>query len=544
MIVSPAAANRLPDTFDFSTALDDSLKNKLYMSFDSISGKGFQTVSLGDAATTTDINIEGDENAPAVLEAAVLNLAAKGTVTVNPYVTLYGSTSRDESSGEGRVNITAPGVSLAENSGVKATHLISLDVNDVQDISGRLTVEAGAIELKSANIYFGEADSSPSGGATGLHVTDDVLNKFSGFENISFTAKKDIQFLGDATLFAPASLTLDAARILDMNAAGASAVTVTAPAVNIQNSLSAASSTSVPSAKTDKGTFSVNASAGINAGSGRGDIVFGGFASIDLSAANDAVFKGKGSLTTSDADLNISAARVITAAGSTSDADYVAPYFLVNAGTGNIAMTASGQTASSASVAGGLLEMTGNSVKLATVLRSDAGTIKLAATNGIAVNDGGRILVRGTDDSPGGEAALSAATGAVALASGSLIDVSAGAQGDAGGITLLASTGGVTIAGDIQGQAADGSGGSLTLDTNALADFAALNDKKIITGGFTESLDLRQERATSPLATIRGLLRNKFELRRMETTSMFQEQLTHRAPRAAWWSFTLKTMST
>jgi filamentous hemagglutinin family protein len=478
----------------FNDPIADDYKNNLYLSFASLSGKGFREVSLGDESSTSTVTIEGGtESQPTELKAAVISLAAKDKITIRPYAHLYAQTSGNEASGEGKVSLATTGTLLIdENAGVRATHLISLDVNNVEGIRGNLQVDQSAIELKSANIYFGETTAS---GATGLHITPDVWSRFSGFENITFTGKKDIQFLGDTSLSAPESLTLDAARILDMNTAGASVVTITAPVVNIQNSLLAASSTSVPSAKTDKGTFSVNASGGINIGSGQGDIVFGGFASIDLSAVNDAVFKGKGSLTTSDAGLNISAARVITAAGSTSDADYVAPFFIVNAGTGNIVMNASDMTASSDTVAGGLLEMTGKSISLATVLQSGAGTIKLTATgtgtsDGITLFDGGKILVRGTDDSPGGEVALSAATGAITLASGSLIDVSADSQGDAGGITLLAPTGGVTIAGDIQGQAAGGSGGSFTLDTNALADFAALNDK-IADGGFTESLDLR-----------------------------------------------------
>lgn len=497
MIVSQAAENLLSDTFDFSTGLDDSLKNKLYLSFESLSGKGFRQVSLGDAETTTDITIEGGtEDAPAMLNAAILNLAAQGNIALNPYVTLYGSTSRDELSGEGRVYITAPGTfSLAENTEVKATHLISLDVNDVEDIEGRLTVESNAIELKSANIYFGEADSTNSGGATGLHVTDDVLNRFSGFENITFTGKSNIQFWGDTTLFAPENLTLDTPAFLDMQAAAGTAVTLAAKGVTIQNSLAGTSSAVLPSEKTTQGTFTANATDRLNIGSGEGNMAFAGFGNINLSAANDLAFRGKSTLTTGNAGLNISAARVITAAGSTSSSDYVAPYFIVNAGQGNIVMNASGMTASSDPVAGGLLEMTGKSTSLATVLRSDAGTIKLTAagtgtSDGITLFDGGKMLARGTADSPGGEVTLSAATGAVTLASGSAIDVSAGSQGDAGGIALLAPTGGVTIAGDIQGHAASGIGGSLTLDTNAVYDFAALNGK-LAAGGFNESLDIR-----------------------------------------------------
>jgi len=487
----------------FNDPIADDYKNNLYLSFASLSGKGFREVSLGDTSSTSTVTIEGGtESQPTELKAAIISLAAKDKITISPYAQLYAQTSGNEAGGEGKVSLATTGtLFIDENAEVRATHLISLDVNNVEGIRGNLQVDQSAIELKSANIYFGETTAS---GAPGLHITPDVGSRFSGFENITFTGKKDIQFLGDASLAASKSLTLDAAGILDMKTDGASIVTITAPAVNIRNTQLASQATTTPK-ETNKGTFTVNAGdkkddsgkvivpGQINIGGG--DVSFGGFSAINLNTTNDLALKGKGSLTTGNADLNMNAARVVTAAGSSSAKGYIAPSFVVDAGTGVIAMTGSGATPATTPVAGGLLEMTGKSISLATVLRSDAGTIKLTATgtgtsDGITLFDGGKILVRGTEDSPGGEVALSAATGAIMLASGSLIDVSADSQGDAGGITLLSPTGGVTIAGDIQGQAAGGSGGSFTLDTNALAGFAALNDK-IITGGFTESLDLR-----------------------------------------------------
>jgi filamentous hemagglutinin len=186
----------------FNDPIAGDYKNKLYLSFDSLSNKGFKEVSLGDTSSTGTVTIEGgNEGAPTELTASIISLAAKDKITISPYAHLYAQTSANEASGEGKVSLATTGTLLIdENAEVRATHLISLDVNNVEGIRGNLQVDQSAIELKSANIYFGETTAS---GATGLHITPDVWSRFSGFENITFTGKKDIQFLGDTSLSAP-----------------------------------------------------------------------------------------------------------------------------------------------------------------------------------------------------------------------------------------------------------------------------------------------------------------------------------------------------
>lgn len=527
VIVKQFVGNILGNSnFGFNTPvadIDPGLEGKLTLSGESLSGKGFSKITLGDKDSTKSVTIEsGTADNPTALEAAGISLNAREKIDIQKNTRLTASTTKDKDSEEGVIELTTPGALLVdENAVIHATHSISLDVTDVKDIKGNLQVDNSAITLKSENIYFGEKTAS---GATGLHVTagDATVNdagvwkRLLGFENITFTGKKNIQFWGDTNLSAPGSLTLDTAGILDMKTNGASTVTMTASVVNIRNSAAATSTATAPTAqdgKTEKGTFTVNAGSQINIGGG--DVFFDGFKTINFTAANDLAFVGKGRLTTgntnipiagrSSADLNIKAARVITMAGSSSAKGYVAPNFNVDAGTGLIAMNGSGAAPAATPVPGGLLEITGKSIRLSTVLQSDGGTIKLTSTgasaDGIVLDDGGKILAPGTDDAPGGQVILSANNSSIALDAGSVIDVSAGSQGDAGTVNLSAPVGGVTVNGILKGAAKDtldaqgnilrkGRGGSFILHTNRINDFTGLNNK-LTAGGFAGNIDLR-----------------------------------------------------
>jgi len=522
--VQSSATSALPEGFGFGTSFDLTpgllaLKNKLTLSADSVSGKGFKEVSLGDKDSTSTVTIEsGTADVPTALEASIISLAAKNGITVNQYAQLNALTTKGKDSGEGVINLTTPGIlSVDQGSIVHATHNISLAVNNVDHIQGNLQVDKSAITLKNTEIFFGERGSST---VPGLYVTKDMLNnKFSKYQDITFASKSDIQFLEDTALSSGSSLTLDASRILDMNTNGSSVVTLNSSTVNLRNSGATSLTTSG-----NTGTFNVNASNQINIGSG--DVLFGGFKGVNLNSQNDLTLIGKGSLTTGNADLTISAARVTTASSSntitnadgTTTTSVTAPNFTVNAGSGAIKMTSVlGVSPAASPVPGGLLEIDARRIELATVVQSDGGTIKLVtkgvsgmSDDGIFLHDGGQILARGTDASPGGYVTLATdyvdasgivQSGRIALETGAKIDVSAGAQGDAGFISLSAPIGGVTLDGIIVGAAlGNGKGGSFILDTNTIGDITPWNSKliattdgqgNVISGGFTETIDIR-----------------------------------------------------
>jgi filamentous hemagglutinin family protein len=506
IIVEQISGDILPANFDFNTAVDPSLQGKLSIAAEILSGQDFSEISLG-GDDTHSIDVESG----VVMDAKNISLTAGKTTMTNPSITIQsgakiGVENTAGVSGTDEITLATTGnLNIAEGSVLYAKDNITLDVNNVEGLNGKLQVDNSAITLKSANIYFGE--TTPSS-ATGLHLTDDVLSRFSGYENITFTGKNDIQFLGATSLLADGSLTFDALRIVGM-IGGTDEIIVTAPTINLKNS----------------GSYSTSAPVSTNAGQiafsgdtvtvGSGDLLFSGFSDIYFNSTGDVIFKGTGSLATGGADLKISAARVTTTSGLKTDGTYQAADFLVVAGSSKsdsnpankIILTSSGGLQGTTSVAGGTLEFLGKSIENSTKIQVDGGTIKLVAigagtADGVFLRSGGQILARGTDDAPGGTVTLQAGSGKIELDAGSLIDVSADVQGDAGSIALSAPVGGVSISGTLSGKANGGAGGSFSLDTSqfADADVSSLIDA-LASGGFTQSVNLRARQGNIDIAS-------------------------------------------
>ncbi len=506
--------------FNFDTKFDsrDDLRErigKLTVSVDDLSGKGISEISMGDPTNTKDITI----NSGTVLEAPVITLGATDNITIREGAQLIASTTKDKDSGEGIINLNTPAGSLVVEPGsiLHAANEISLDVNNVESILGKLEgsfqVDNSAIKLKSSAIFFGTELTRD--GSAGLYLTNELWDMFSNqFDNITL-AGSGIQFRGSFSLAADKSITLDAASYTNMNGETIMTptsdfpVTLTAPTVNLRNSGYA--STALPA--TNSGTFAVNAANRINVGSG--DVLFGGFKTIALNSKGDVTFIGKGTLTTGNADLDINAARVTTSADKKADGTYQAANFRVTAGVSKNDLNPANHIrmmkpdngqAGSSDVPGGTLEFAARKIELATILQVDGGDIMLTAAgandpadtdgrkflaatldeDGIILHDGGKILATGTADAPGGRVTLATdfiddtgklQSGKIELKNGSLINVSAGAQGDAGIVTLQAPIGGVEILGDLKGTAgikkdnSIGRGGSFVLDTNLIKDF-------------------------------------------------------------------------
>ena len=380
-------------------------------------------------------------------------------------------------------------------------------------------MDHSALTLTGSEIFFVHTKDDETG-QKGLYITDSLWDQLSLSEDITLVSSSDLLFIAGSNvtfdLSAAGSLSIDAARIAGLNAAD---VSLTAPSIHLSNS--GAASTASVSTNDSQIAFNSNT---ITVGSG--DILFGGFRTISLNSKGDLALKGEGSLATGNADLQISAARITTESGLSSDGAYQSANFLIIAGTGkddlnpaySITMTspADGQPGST-SVPGGTLEFAARRIEIGTVVQVDGGTIKLTTAgaqgaDGIYLGDGAALLAQGTDDAPGGSVVLGTdfvdgsgnlQSGSIVLAEGSLIDVSAGTQGDAGFISLSAPVNGVTIEGALLGAARGGVGGSFSLDTNRIGDngdISSLNDRlstkldengDLVSGGFTGSLDIR-----------------------------------------------------
>jgi hypothetical protein len=281
IVIQQSGINLLPAGFDFSTAVDSSLQGKLVVSAESLSGKGFSAVNLG-GNDTHSIDVESG----VVLDVENISLTANKTTTEDPSITIQsgvniGVKNTAGTSGTDTISLVTTGnLNIAEGSVLYAKDNITLDVNNVEGINGKLQVDNSAITLESANIYFGE--TTPSS-ALGLHLTDDVLSLFSGYKNITFTGENDIEFLGVTSLSANGSLTFDAQRIVGM-ISGTDQIKVTAPTINLQNS---GSSSTAAAVSTNAGQISF---AGNSINVGNGDVLFSGFSNIALNSEGDVTF--------------------------------------------------------------------------------------------------------------------------------------------------------------------------------------------------------------------------------------------------------------
>ncbi len=534
--VLSSAATQPGSNFVFGDSLNStqyqSLIDNLTISADSISGKGFGVINLGSiTANTQNVNI--GVNNPVNLAAGVINIAAIQGINIGANTTLQALT------GEGEINLTTPdgtGSLLVSNGAVlHASNNITVNVNNMQSFQGSLKVDNGGITLQSSNpIFFG---SSPTGtsNVNGLYLTPDIWNNITG-KDITLLSTSSIEFSATSQLSAVNSLTLDAQQILGEG----SSVTLQAPTVNLKNS---SGGSSIAGAHLNGGTFTANAPGGINIGSG--DVLFDGFNSIILYSQGDLTLLGKGSLTTGNALLSISAKQVTTSSTTTtvtnSDGTISSPVtaanFFVYTGsnyfndqnslstnTNTITINGNGVTPVQTNTPGGMLQLWGSSIELnGGIIQVDSGTINLTATGanangtGIYLHTGGEILAPGITAAnnaatgpggpgiaPGGNVTLSVvndSSGSIVIEPGSVINVKAGSQGDAGSVTLLAPLGGVSsalgnvssiAAGSLLGNANGGVGGSLTLYTNQLldADMTSLIGT-LATGGFNEYINIR-----------------------------------------------------
>lgn len=563
VIVQRSAASNLPAAFGFTTGIDADIKNKLIVSDSSLSGKGFREIRLGDDATHSVTVKEGVN-----LEAAEIALTANKTLTDTetgqqkaPSIiigtsesgaVLYAKTDKGKDSGEGVIELTTPGsLSVKSGSILHASHNITFVVDNVEDIQGDLQIDNSSLTLKSTAIYFTEDSKKTSD--VGLYLNSKLLETFNQFEDMTFIAgytdtsksnsddmyvATDIWFEDSYDLIAEKSITLDAARIIGDAEVS---VSLTAPTVTLTNSgdrVDASLSSVTDVTETETGTFFMaNASEQITVGGG--NLLFGGFDTILLKSSGDVTFKGKGTLSTGNADLDIMASRVTTSADSIADGAYQAPDFRIIAGSGQndlnpayrISMMSPGGNQAGpepSSVYGGMFEVAARKIEVGTVLQVGGGDIKLTTkgaqdvdgaflplredaegsfSDGIVLKDGAKIIAQGTDDAPGGRVRLATSfidengqeqSGKIKLQEGSLIDVSAGAQGDAGFVTILAPTGGAFINGVLQGQAgvtengSRGRGGSLVLEADSV-ELSSLN-RNLKTGGFDQSIDIRARR--------------------------------------------------
>mgnify|MGYP001222934180 CR=1 FL=1 len=210
-----------------------------------------------------------------------------------------------------------------------------------------------------------------------------------------------------------------------------------------------------------------------------------GFAAVNLAAAGDLLFSGRGVSAVNNiggsgaaAALAVSAARIATI--DTADHLLVA--------SGNASVTASGRSSTEPTGLGGVLELRARAIDVSGRIETPAGKLTLAAAgtaaaDNVSIQNGAVLAADGVKVAfadtaayaPGGQIVLRAARGNVDVRNGAVVSVSAAPEGgDAGRLRLEAKDGTVSAAaGSLRASAnsADSAtrGGELTVDANAVA---------------------------------------------------------------------------
>jgi filamentous hemagglutinin family protein len=468
---------------DLDDIIDDYLGTVVLLD-SAVSGSGIEILNFGSLSLTDSVMIGEDTS----LVIPVVILSADNSITL---------ASGSSIVADQVVFNTPDGVLSVESDATVEVYEQADIVAQSVGIDGLIfsNSEGATLGIESGTIVV-VPDEYTGDTATALYLTES-LQGFSGFDNLELTAEDSLLFMGETELTVDSTLTLDAGLVTGSELNGAMSATIEAQNVYLINTGEATSDLSDILA----GSLAINATDSMTIG--HGDIVLDGFDDVTLAASGDILFSGEGSLTTAG-DLTFQSARITATYYEDDDTEYEAANFSVVAGNEtdgyrDITITAINDgEAGDTDIAGGLLEMTGN-----TILMSDAsidirgGWVTLTATGqfddsdkGIILSGNSEIDVAGNDYVSGGRITLTAETGSILLETSSKLDVSAGTQGDAGELSLSASQGTITLAGNILGNANGGDGGSFSLDEYGIDDLDALAGI-LGDGGFDESVDLR-----------------------------------------------------
>lgn len=229
---------------------------------------------------------------------------------------------------------------------------------------------------------------------------------------------------------------------------------------------------------------------------GKGDKQIAGFGQVDITA-NELVGSGIGKLAVA-APVSLEVARISGQTGASQTLDAAGKLEAIHHDAD--------RTLAPVTALGAAWALQGTSVDFNTRAELPSGSFKLAATSGnVTLGENASVDVAGRKvqffdvkkPSWGGTAEFVSETGNVDFAAGANVNVSAAAGGDGGTLIVRVANGTFTVAdGSVQGQAPVDTGGErgegahVTIDTQTLTHFSALNTA-LNTGGFDGERSLR-----------------------------------------------------
>lgn len=384
---------------------------------------------------------------------------------------------------------------IQAGSQIKAARSLVLDATLSSDLSGNARVnDGGTVTLGASSILLG----NPAASVAGMLVSNDLISSFGNLKGVTLNSHGNLNLYGPVDFGSDAlNVTINAAGIVGHDLNSADSAQISANQLVLRNSTGASLEPGVPAAsgKLDLQANSIsiegrNAAANSNVNAGK--FALAGFEEVNLDAAKDLSFSGKGSLEIGAANTNISSGRITAATGT----DYTvnASGNLQTMSNGHVAQTATSGLGAKLSLAAQTMTLGGN-IDLASgqfSARTSQGDLKLDSTANINTASRTVKFDRFTAYTQGGVVSLQSDLADIEIASGARLDVSGGEGGNAGTVKLSASQGEVDIAaGTLYGQAVAGkTAGSLVLDSGSMSNFSSLNNA-LNQGGFNYSRDLR-----------------------------------------------------
>ncbi|BDU21028.1 hypothetical protein DYGSA30_24850 [Dyella sp. GSA-30] len=358
---------------------------------------------------------------------------------------------------------TATGdISIADGATVTAANALSIDATGNTHVGANALLAADNVDVTANRIAFvGDGVVTDT---SGMLIGGATLAQLAGAQSIVLRSRGDLDFIGNVDVDVANGLELDA-----------QALEGDGGIVNIAAGKLGLTNTSGRTSAFASGSGALNLQAN-ELDLGEGAFTLHGFDAFSAKVAQGIAAQGNGDFDFGNLDVTLNTPVVLADSGAA----------LKLHTTGALDIEGNAGTALSRTAFGGGLTLSGGTVKVATQLVAQAGSITLDATTGdLTLDDGASLNAAGAAKTfndvqsfaSGGTVTLDAANGDIQASAQSLIDIAGASQGGNGGKLVVQSGGNAQLLGTLEGGAASNYlGGVLQMDVNGTVDLNSLAD--------------------------------------------------------------------
>jgi filamentous hemagglutinin family protein len=349
---------------------------------------------------------------------------------------------------------------------------LSLDATGDTRLDPAATLAAKAIDANSSSVSF-VSDAAAGTGLTGLVVGPETLAQLGQAETVTFRSRGAMTFVGDIPIdLGDAELALSAGSFVGTG----EDVRLSAGTLTLSNDLGAVA----PAATNDGGVLILEAA---RLQFGVGDKSLTGFSSVNANASEAIVGTARGSFDFGAAPVTLTAPAIV--AGNVADTTLTttgAMHLVRSEGDGPADLPVGGTL----TLVGGTIESDARIVARAGTinLRATQGDLLLNEGSIADVSGVAKDFFDVTHYAPAGTVSLTADQGDVRLLAGATLDFSgADDGGDAGTLRVAAADGVAVLDGTIDGSATEGfAGGAFSLETGEAVSLDGLAERLAATG--------------------------------------------------------------